>query len=274
MPELPEVETVRRQLHRHLAGATIVSLEILRSGREFPAGRAFVEGLTGARISGIKRRGKLLIWELDQKRFLFAHLKMTGKFLIVPDSYLCTKHDRILFVYRSKRGEKKRLVWSDMRQFGYVKLLPRKEGERILEAYGLEPLTTSVGLLVARLAQPTGRAIKTVLLDQTVIAGIGNIYADEACFRARIRPTHLAKRLTEKDRLRLAKAIKEVLSASLAQKGTSAHHYVDTAGEKGGFLACLQVYGRGQKPCVHCGTRITRLVFRGRSTHFCSSCQR
>jgi formamidopyrimidine-DNA glycosylase len=274
MPELPEVETVRSQLDKYLAGATILSIEIWRSGREFPVGSEFIQALVGATIQSIKRRAKLLVWELDKERFLFAHLKMTGRFTVVSSSYQPEKHDRIRFIYRSKMGEVEQLVWADMRQFGYLKLLSRVEGEGILDEYGLEPLSSTAEALAARLSKPTARAIKTVLLDQSIIAGIGNIYADEACFRAGIKPTRLAKRLAQKDRLRLAEEIQAVLRASLAQKGTSAHHYVDTAGNKGGFLALLQVYGRGTQPCFRCRTPIIRVNFRGRGTHFCASCQR
>ena len=274
MPELPEVETVRTQLDEHLAGATILAVELWRSGREHPQGDLFIQELTGATIKSIQRRAKLLIWELDHERFLFAHLKMTGRFYFVSPDYMRAKHDRILIRYRARTGEVQDVIWSDMRQFGYLKIVSRVEGDAFLQEYGVEPLTATVNELAERLALKTTRAIKTVLLDQSVIAGIGNIYADEACFRAGIRPMRLAKRLTAEERMRLATSIQEVLQASLAQKGTSAHSYLDTKGGKGGFLALLQVYGRGGKPCLRCKKPIKYIHFRGRGTHFCLSCQR
>lgn len=275
MPELPEVETVRSQLDRELAGAMILAVDLWRSGREFPSGISFVRGLEGASVQAVKRRAKLLIWELDEgRRWLLAHLKMTGRFLQVSSEYEVQKHDRLRLVYRSPVGEVRRLVWSDMRQFGYLKLVSRSEGEAIVAGYGLEPLEVSVADLAEHLDLSTTRAIKTVLLDQSVVAGIGNIYADEACFLAGIRPTRLASRLTRQERQRLAREIQVVLRASLAQKGTSAHHYIDTAGEKGGFLKLLQVYGRAGKTCMRCSGVVERMTFRGRGTHFCASCQR
>lgn len=274
MPELPEVETVRTQLDRELTGATILAVDIWRSGRELPVGDVFVRALTLAKIQRIQRRAKLLIWELDQDRAILVHLKMTGRFLVVPENYERQKHDRIFFRYRTVKGLEKRLVWSDVRQFGFMHVVTAKEAQKKALEYGLEPLVSTAEELAERLALPTTRAIKSVLLDQSVIAGIGNIYADEACFRARIRPTKMAKKLTNVERELLAMEIKAVLKASLAQKGTSAHHYVDTAGGKGGFLELLQVYGRGKKPCVRCQTPIKRVEFRGRGTHFCPRCQR
>lgn len=274
MPELPEVETVRAQLDVRLAGATILAVELWRSGRETPQGEDFTKALTGANIHAVKRRAKLLVWELDQDRFLLAHLKMTGRFSFVTSEYIREKHDRLKLSYRSRTGEVGQVVWSDMRQFGYLKLVSRREGEGILQEYGIEPLTATKEELMDRLSLATKRAIKTVLLDQSVIAGIRNIYADESCFRAGIRPTRLVKSLKSSERLRLAEELQAVLWASLAQKGTSAHHYLDTSGKKGGFLALLQVYGRGKQPCFRCQNPIQRVTFRGRGTHFCSSCQR
>jgi formamidopyrimidine-DNA glycosylase len=273
MPELPEVETVRTQLDHELAGATILAVEVWRSGRELPSGTAFIKTLTLAKITNVKRRAKLLIWELNQDRAILIHLKMTGRFLVVPKNYERQKHDRIFFRYQTATGVEKQMVWSDMRQFGYMRVVTAKEAEETVAEYGLEPLVSSIEALVERLALPTTRAIKSVLLDQSVIAGIGNIYADEACFRAGIRPTRAARKLTTTERRVLATEIQTVLKASLAQKGTSAHHYVDTTGGKGGFLDLLQVYGRGKKACVRCETPITRLEFRGRGTHFCPNCQ-
>ena len=132
----------------------------------------------------------------------------------------------------------------------------------------------NVEQIAERLAQKTTRAIKTVLLDQGVIAGIGNIYADEACFRAKILPTRALVSLTKKERLALATQIRGILQESLALKGTSAHTNLDTTGKKGGFVDLLNVYGRKGKPCARCKTAITKMMFRGRGTHFCTKCQK
>ncbi len=274
MPELPEVETVRRQLAKELDGSRIVAVEIWRTGRETPVGDAFIEQLTGARIKSIKRRAKLLIWEFKDGRALLVHLKMTGRFSFVQASYRAAKHDRVRFVYCKDGSSKKEfLVWADMRQFGYLKLVSEDEATKVISEYGIEPLEASLKDLAHALAIKTSRAIKTVLLDQGVIAGIGNIYADEACFRAGIHPTRGAESLRPSERRALANEIQSVLSASLERKGTSAHSYVDTAGERGAFVELLQVYGRTGEPCVQCKTSIQKMVFRGRGTHFCEKCQ-
>ncbi|MBP7133873.1 bifunctional DNA-formamidopyrimidine glycosylase/DNA-(apurinic or apyrimidinic site) lyase [Patescibacteria group bacterium] len=275
MPELPEVETVRRQLADKLEGSRIVAVELWRSGRETPLGDAFIKQLTGVRIVSIKRRAKLLIWELEDGRSLLVHLKMTGRFSYVSASYQAEKHDRVRFTYREPGSLKKNafLVWSDMRQFGYLKLVSADEAAKVISEYGIEPLEASLEELVQVLALRTTRAIKTVLLDQGVIAGIGNIYADEACFRAKIHPTREAKTLRPKERRALAVEIQSVLNASLERKGTSAHSYVDTVGERGAFVELLQVYGRKGEPCIRCKTPLQKISFRGRGTHFCEKCQ-
>lgn len=273
MPELPEVETVRRQLHVRLAHATIVEIVIWRTGRLRP-----VEGLdrmlTGRKIISVDRRAKLLIWQLDNGMALTAHLKMTGRFTFVDNNYIRQKHDRVRFVLRDARGKRFDLVWTDVRQFGYLALVSTEELQNIMASYGPEPLETSAAVLAERLHQPSRRTVKATLLNQTVIAGIGNIYADEACHRTGIRPMRRLDTLTSDERLRLAKNIQTVLRASVRQQGTSAQDYVDTQGKKGGFLSLLRVYGRDGIPCKTCKTTIKKTVSGQRGTHYCPSCQK
>lgn len=269
MPELPEVETVRGQLDEKLAGATIASVDVLLSGREFPKGKKFVNGVVGRKIDGIERRAKLLIWKFSDGNAMTAHLKMTGRFVFVDHDYVPQKHDRMVF----KIGDR-RLVWSDIRQFGFLRLFSNsRELETVLSAYGPEPLESSVDELAERLKTASKRSVKAGLLDQTVIAGIGNIYADESLHRAGIRPTRRLSSLTADDRLRLAREIKTVLSESLARHGTSSNDYVDTSGAKGGFFELLRVYGREGEPCTKCETPIKRIVLTQRGTHYCPECQ-
>lgn len=269
MPELPEVETVRCQLHDRLAGRVIRGVQILRTGREFPAGEEFVARVAGRRIAAVERRAKVLVWRLDSGDVLLGHLKMTGKFLFVASEYLPTKHDCLIFDIDGQS-----VVWSDVRRFGYLRVHDTDETAHILSLYGPEPLETSAKDLAERLLTPQTRKIKAALLDQTTIAGIGNIYADEACHRAGIRPMRRLSTLTAADRLRLAEEIRIVLAESLAQKGTSSNDYVDTDGERGGFLSLLRVYGRTNEPCRTCQTSITKIVLGGRGTHYCSKCQK
>lgn len=274
MPELPEVETVRAQLHLRLAGARILAVDVWRSGREEPSGEAFVKALVSTEIERVERRAKLLFWYLKDGRVLLAHLKMTGLFSFTSEEYERQKHDRIQFHFLSAVGEPGRLIWADMRQFGYLKLVSGEVAGEIGAIYGIEPLEAPIEMLADRLKLVTTRAVKTVLLDQRVIAGIGNIYADEACFRAGILPTRPLASLVKKERERLAAEVQTILRESLAKNGTSAHTFVDTAGRRGGFIDLLNVYGRKGKPCVRCLTSLTKVTFRGRGTHYCSHCQK
>lgn len=274
MPELPEVETVRRQLDRRLRGAMITGLQIWKSGREYPNGMEFFDGVVGRRIQSIDRRAKLLIWRFEDGGAMIGHLKMTGRFLFVEKDYLQQKHDRILFLYTDTKGKIIPLVWADVRQFGFLRLVSVEGLERILSEYGPEPLLVTPEVLAERFMHPKTRTIKAALLNQSVIAGVGNIYADEACHRAGIHPKRRLHTLTQNDRMRLAQAIQDVLNESLAQHGTSANDYVDTSGGTGGFLSLLRVYGRQGEECHVCHKPIQRIVLHQRGTHFCPTCQR
>lgn len=270
MPELPEVETVRRQLHDRIAGKTIREVVIYKTGRETPVGKRFVQAVVGRRLSGVERRAKVLVFRFKDGGAILGHLKMTGSFVFVNKDYVPTKHDRMLFVFDSKT----RLIWSDVRMFGYLKVVTVDEAREALSTYGPEPLEATPAELAERLNKKSTRSIKATLLDQTVIAGIGNIYADESLHRAGIRPTRKTNKVTSDERLRLAQEIKNVLAESVAQKGTSANDYIDTAGEKGGFLAFLRVYGREKEPCRTCKRPIKKIVAAQRGTHYCTNCQK
>lgn len=272
MPELPEVETVRRQLSRELSGMTITSVAILRSGREAPSGVDFEQALLGRMIEAVERRAKVIVWRLNDGNRVLVHLKMTGRLVFVAPDYAPMKHDRIIFA--CARGEEARtLLWADVRQFGFMKIVSEEAYAVIASAYGPEPLEASVEMLAQRLDRGSSRSLKTALLDQSVIAGIGNIYADEICHRAGVLPTRRLASLSAEERWRLADAMQTVLRESLAQQGTSANDYVDTRGERGGFLEFLRVYQRTGDPCSSCGTKIERIVLAQRSTHYCPHCQ-
>jgi formamidopyrimidine-DNA glycosylase len=273
MPELPEVETIRRQLDRHLRGAIIKKIELFRTGRERPAGKVFVDALTGQAIRSIDRRAKLLIWRLKSDQAVLAHLKMTGKFLFVDQEYEITKHDAIRFTCEDVQGKELFLVWNDVRKFGFMELVSAEELKAKLETYGPEPLEATTQMLADCLRTPKTRLLKAALLNQACIAGIGNIYADEVCHRVGIHPRRTLRALSEAERLRLAEAIQAVLLESLNQRGTSAHTYMDTSGSKGGFLSFLRVYGREGDPCRTCGTPIEKFRLVQRGTHVCPTCQ-
>jgi formamidopyrimidine-DNA glycosylase len=270
MPELPEVETVRRQLQDAVAGQTIVSVDLYLAGREVPAGPLFVAGIIGKTVEAVDRRAKLLIWRFTDGSGFVAHLKMTGKFLLVPLDYSPTKHDRLKII-TSNAG----VIWNDVRKFGYVKAFASTaELNSLIATYGPEPLISSLKVLADRLLTPKTRTLKAALLDQTVIAGLGNIYADEVCHRAGLRPTRRLLTLTATHCLKLAEQIKHVLTASLALNGTTSNNYLDVNGERGGFVDFLQVYGRTGLPCHTCRTPIKKITLAGRGTHYCPSCQK
>ncbi len=274
MPELPEVETVRRQLEKRLEGARVLGVTVWQSDKERPQGEAFTAALKGKRITALERRGKLLLWRFSDGMVLAVHLKMTGKLIFYDKkpSGPANRHERLLFTF--KRGsETGYLAWSDVRRFGYVRLLDAAATDAALSEYGPEPLTATVETLVERLSRPSKRTIKAILLDQSIIAGIGNIYADEACFLSAIHPARRQGSLRLAERWTLAASIQDVLARSVKQRGTSAHTYVDTEGKKGGFLRLLQVYGRAGEACLRCANPITKCVLAGRGTHLCLVCQ-
>lgn len=270
MPELPEVETVRRQLHAALQGQIIQAVDLYLTGREVPAGPLFVAGVVGKTVKAIDRRAKLLIWRFTDGSGFVGHLKMTGKFLLVPPDYTPTKHDRLKFITQSSA-----VIWNDVRKFGYVKAFNNAaELELLLSSYGPEPLISSAEQLATCLQTPKTRVLKAALLDQSVIAGIGNIYADEACFLSGLRPTRRLSTLSAANRFTLGKEIINVLNASLALNGTTSNNYLDVNGERGGFVDFLQVYGRAGLPCRTCQTPIKKMTLAGRGTHYCSQCQK
>ncbi len=273
MPELPEVETIRRQLHDRLHGATIKEVTLLRTGRERPAGTDFVQALTGRTIQSIERRAKLLIWRLDNGQAILAHLKMTGRFLFVEKGYEPTMHDAVQLLCRDMYGKKCVLIWNDVRKFGFMEVVSAEALQAKVAEYGPEPLEETPERLADCLRVPKTRLLKAALLDQSCIAGIGNIYADEACHRAGLHPGRRLGALNAKERLQLAQAIQTVLAESVAQRGTSAHTYMDTAGTRGGFFSLLRVYGRTGEPCRMCGTPIQKIRLVQRGTHLCPTCQ-
>lgn len=259
---------MKRQLHQGLAGKTVQSVRLLKLGREKPAGKRFPDAVIGKTVERVDRRAKLLIYRFTDGSAMIAHLKMTGKFVFVDEDYLPGKHDRMIFDFGDTR-----LAWNDVRQFGFVHAVDADELETILSHYGPEPLETNVDVLASRIEKPKSRTIKAALLNQEVIAGVGNIYADEVCHRAGIKPTRRLGRVNAEERLCLMRHLQELLDEAVKQRGTSANDYVDTEGKKGGFLSLLRVYGREGERCLNCGGVIKRIVVAQRGTHYCEGCQ-
>jgi formamidopyrimidine-DNA glycosylase len=271
MPELPEVETIRRQLAPHLEGRTIEEVEILdpRWTRPLPTA-AVADGLRGTRVERVARAGKYLIWELTDDRHLLIHLRMTGALLFDPPGE--PLHTRVRF----ELDEGHRLVYVDPRRFGTGHLLL---GSGAREAYlaarlGIEPLTPefTAGHL-RQIAEGRLAPVKAFVLDQRRIAGVGNIYADEALFRAGIHPLRPAGRLGAAQWARLRDAIEEALAAGIEAKGATIDDFRHVDGARGSFQDRFLVHRREGEPCVNCGRTIRKIVVGGRGTYVCESCQ-
>ena len=288
MPELPEIETITRGLSERVLGKRILKVlvnnpEVLHTGRT-----SFVRNLTGSHFSEARRRGKMIILatarEKDTGKYLLARLGMTGRLVYFgkedalwggksfrdKDSF-SHKHCHIVLVLEDNSA----LLFCDSRKFGYLEIVDEKGLAEKLSAFGPEPLEEDftwqrLGEIVA------GRKmnIKALLLNQRLIAGIGNIYADEVLFDARIRPTRPAGDLSIGEIKALHRSIRKILKKAVEKRGTTFSDYVDASGNEGGFQQHLKVYGRQGKDCIGCEGKVEKTVVAGRGTHFCPICQR
>jgi formamidopyrimidine-DNA glycosylase len=266
MPELPEVETVVRTLAPHLVGQRISAIRHLRSDIVEPANIDLASLLKNRRVRAIQRRGKKILIRLDADSTLCIHLGMTGRLTVERANEAIKPHTHLI----AELSGKLQLRFRDPRRFGGIWWLCNGEADDT--NLGPEPLTIRPDELFKRLSK-TRRAIKTALLDQRILAGIGNIYADESLFHARIHPTTPGNRLTRQQVFRLNRSIKLILRRAINHRGSSLRDYVDADGEAGGFQLLHRVYARENAPCVRCKTPISRIVLGGRSTHFCPACQ-
>lgn len=279
MPELPEVEVIRRELTPLVCGKKYAAPVICyERAVHFPGLEQFCRRLEGRRVEEVGRKGKYLLFKLD-RGVLLAHLRMTGKLIYRPrgaaleNSAVPEKHLRIKLPFTNGDA----LYFYDMRKFGGFWLL-EKQDDRC--AAGLPLLgpdiweevdeSTFVTLLQAR---PRAQ-IKPLLLDQRFVAGMGNIYTDESLFRSRIHPCRRVSSLSEEECCELYRAVRAVLTAGIACGGTTIRDYQDARGAAGSFQALLAVYGRKSEPCPRCGHPIERIVTAGRGTYFCPHCQR
>lgn len=272
MPELPEVETVRRDLQRRVGGALIGRVEVRddRSLRGAPA-VAFARSLRGRRLTGFARRGKYLLCSLSSGETLVIHLRMTGVLLHQPVRDPLPAMARIVF----HLGGGRRLVFADQRRFGSMELVRDPSSLPGISTLGPEPLgrTFTAAALRDALRARTG-PVKAVLLDQRVVAGLGNIYVLEALHRAGISPRRKACGLRQTETDRLHRSIVAVLRAAIAARGSSVDTYRDGQGKRGWFQVKHRVYDREGRPCPRCGTAIRKEQFRGRGTYWCPGCQR
>ena len=270
MPELPEVETVARDLRALIVGATIVDAETRwERTLRYASPQAFSDGVAGRRIEAVGRRGKQLVVELSGGAFLTIHLKMTGQLFVVPHGRPDDAYVRLVLTLEDGRE----IRFRDIRKFGRVGLYGA-DGADPFAATGPEPLADSftVAAFRRRLRARKGR-LKPLLLDQTFIAGVGNIYADEALWAARLHPVRTARTLRPADERRLWREMRRILAEAVIRRGSSIDDYTAPDGD-GEMQERLLVYQRAGEPCSRCGRPIRRIVVGGRATHFCSWCQR
>lgn len=286
MPELPEVETIRRVLEKKIGGLTILRAELrapklaaARLARDLkPAADMLARRLQGRTILGIRRRAKYLILDLDRDE-LIVHLGMTGQlFAAAPGDKPCRdlpalpdKHTHLIL----ELSDGVRLFYRDIRKFGRIRFLEKKRETDFFEGLGPEPLGPDFTPDVLREGLKGKTAsVKALLLNQRVVAGLGNIYADEALFRARIAPQTPGGRLTRAQAVRLHAAAREVLCEAIRFRGTTRSDYYDPESRRGGFQFRLRVYGRAGEPCPVCGRPVAKAVVAQRGTHWCPHCQR
>ncbi len=261
MPELPEVETITRQLRGKVLGQRVKGVEVLDPKLQ---GKG-IRRIRGEVISSLQRRGKNIIFGFREDLYLIAHPRMTGRFLWHPDHYPL-QHLRAIL--QLSGGD---LYWIDQRRFGTLMV---SEDLHLLSSLGVEPLSPefSEGYLY-QITKGSLRRIKEFLMDQRRIAGIGNIYAAEILFSAGIHPQRRANTLSRGEIAILVARTKSILSKAVQEKGTTVDNYLDTKGDRGGYQELLLVYGKAGEPCPNCGHPIEKVRQSGRSTYFCPHCQ-
>ncbi len=270
MPELPEVETIRQTLEPVLRNRRLLSSRIYEPRLRWTLPDNLFEPLYGARLRELTRRGKYLIWHFDRGMVVLVHLGMSGRLGMAAQNETLAPHTHVTWLF----SDSPLIYYRDPRRFGMIDVV---KSERLndhprLCILGKEPLSPQ--FTPATLSRASGRRnIKTVLMDHTVVAGLGNIYANEALYMAGIHPQRLLAGLSEKEKDLLVNSIKTLLSQAIDKGGTTLRDYRDARGEPGFFSLSLQVYGRENKPCPECGTLIRRSVQSGRSTYFCIECQ-
>ncbi len=295
MPELPEVETVMRGLIPHMTGRRIVSARISGKRLRHPWPEGFAARLEGARVERLQRRAKYMLWDLDTGETVLCHLGMSGRFTVWSGARDEAEalgafyfhgaaerepgpHDHLVLVLEDQT----RVMYTDPRRFGFLDIMATQDAgiHPALVRLGPEPLGTEfTPVHLARALHARRGPVKTVLLDQSVVAGLGNIYVCEALFRARISPRRQAAGLAPSGRPtarveRLVCAVREVLLEAIAAGGSTLRDHARVNGEAGGFQQKFAVYGREGQPCEVCGESIRRIAQGGRSTFFCPRCQR
>jgi formamidopyrimidine-DNA glycosylase len=277
MPELPEVESLRRILARSAVGRTVVMARVKETRLRRMVAPDFAVTIAGRTIEAIGRRAKYLMIELSGDCLMMVHLGMSGSLTHRRGDFdgepFDPRHDHVEFTF----DDGSRLVYNDPRRFGLLKLVARAEVESIVELKGLgpEPFADEFNAdYLWRVSRGRKAAIKNLLMDQRVVAGVGNIYASEILFRARVRPSRRAGRVTRAEVERIARITAEVLREAIGSRGTTFRSYRDSRGQPGRFASKLRVYDREGKPCLECATPIRAIVIGQRSSFYCPHCQK
>ncbi|NIA28789.1 MAG: bifunctional DNA-formamidopyrimidine glycosylase/DNA-(apurinic or apyrimidinic site) lyase [Actinobacteria bacterium] len=274
MPELPEVETIRRGLEPALSSHRILSVRILTKKLRWEIiPRDFEDYVVNKSITGLSRRGKYIVMHLDNRAAVVIHLGMSGRLCLFEQTEDVEKHTHIIFNL-SNRME---LRFRDPRRFGSVEVAPPYSIASFprFAHLGVEPLSSNFNFqYMKKKTENSTRAIKLVLMNAKIVVGIGNIYANESLFYSRIDPCRIARSLSEKEIKKLVKSAKMVLNAAIKKGGTTLNDFRNAYGEPGFFQLELAVYGRADLPCSECGNPIHKTVLGGRSTFFCPNCQK
>ncbi|HDZ25348.1 MAG TPA: bifunctional DNA-formamidopyrimidine glycosylase/DNA-(apurinic or apyrimidinic site) lyase [Candidatus Aminicenantes bacterium] len=272
MPELPEVETIVRNLSSKLKGLEISSVKIIYPPVLRKKKPSLINDLKGRKVVSVRRRGKMLLINFERNLSLLIHLKMTGQLLFYPREEPLDKHTHFILSFKD---ENKELRFRDVRKFGFISCIRNLDISCAdeLKNLGPEPLEIDFPLF-KKLFQGRKARLKSLLLNQNFIAGIGNIYADEILFQAKLHPLTPASHLGDDDLKRLLKAIRDVLRKAIVHKGSSIRSFTNAEGKRGKFQNYHQVYGRESQSCFICGEKIKRLRLGGRSSSFCPRCQK
>lgn len=273
MPELPEVETVRRGLTRLVQGATIAHVEVRYPKMVTPDADVFTAELISRKIERIDRRGKYLLFRFSGDLTMVSHLRMEGKYDVQPEGSPVSKHTHVIFHLTDNRE----LRYTDTRKFGRMQLVPTGEETTLAPSLGkLGPEPTAETLTLAYMVKIFGKSHKVVkpfLLDQTRIAGLGNIYADEVLWLSKINPLTPVDTVTPSQLSELRQNIIDEMALAIGGHGTTVHSFSTAFGEAGQFQNQLHVYGREGEPCERCGTELVKIKVAQRGTHFCPHCQ-
>lgn len=288
MPELPEVETVKRGLNKYIIGRKIKQVTVYNSPRSFPNDQTAVDQFViDAEIIAVRRRAKVLMIDLSTEYTLVIHLKMTGQLVyrgknnfgaghpndsligLLPD-----RSTRVSFLF----SDGSNLFFNDQRKFGWVKLFASLEVPEIdfMKKVGPEPLEDSFksAEFIERIRRRSNTTVKAAILDQTVLAGVGNIYADESLWGATIHPATRVRDITDQQLAKLLTEIKYVMNLSIEKGGSTDRNYVNADGKKGSYIDFARVFRKNGLPCGRCGTIISKIRVAGRGTHVCQSCQK